>query len=332
MTNKGNDYPFNKENNNYDLYVPDSLKKNEHHTVILFIHGGAWISGLKTHVNPYVKEFAKHNYIAATMEYTLLKKEMDDDSLSIFRNLDEIDACIASIKKSLTELGFTGGLDLMIGGVSSGAHISMLYAYSRGDKSELPIKFVVDAVGPTDIKPGAWKEFIESTDAVLDAGLSKAAIDAQKSASNIQNLEVSGQGYDWNDYQTMRIANGMCGLPFTLETVKAATDSNEKEIVDPSNPAAVSMTKANGGEDQLSVTYHINKGVNKYPMICAYAGKDSVVGIGQYANLEPVLGTNLIKHEYVYFRDCGHTNLSDDSTNYQILLNKVFEWLAASSI
>ena len=179
--NANKDFYGNKSRNNYDLYVPKDLDKSANNTVILFIHGGAWISGIKTDVNQYVYEFANRGYIAATLKYTLLKRTMDDSSLSIFRNLDEIDACISSIKEVLKkDLGFDDTkLNLVIGGASSGSHLAMLYSYSRGNRCPLPIKFIIDAVGPVDIKENCWKRFSSATDAVLDGGVSASGRPAE---------------------------------------------------------------------------------------------------------------------------------------------------------
>lgn len=329
QVNNNEDYFGNTTKNNYDLYVPSNLNKNVKNTVILFIHGGAWISGFKTDVNEYVHEFAKTGYISATLKYTLLNKDMNDNSLSIFRNLDEIDSCIKSIKEVLVnDLGFDSTkLNLVIGGASSGAHLAMLYSYSRGEASALPIKFVIDAVGPVDIKTYSWKKFIVESDSVLDAGLSKSAIAAQEANSNLAPIKVSGESYTWNDYQTMRIANGMCGLPFTVSQVEASTDSDKEYITNP-NTASNSLLGTNGGEDLLSVTYWINKNSYDYPIICAYAGKDRVVGINQYAVLENALISNGITYDYVYFRNSNHTDISAefDSTSYNSLINKIKTW------
>lgn len=325
--NGGQDYDASKSKNNYDLYVPNAAPKNNKHVVILFIHGGAWVSGFKTDVNPYVFEFAKKGYITATLKYTLLKRSMDDTSLSIFRNLDEIDACIKSIKLALQDLGYdTTKSNLVVGGASSGAHLAMLYSYSRGQNSALPIRFIVDAVGPVDIKPDSWKSFTSATDAALDGGLTYAAIQTQEAGGNISRLQIAGDTTYWNDYQTMRIANGMCGLPYTLAQVEASTDGSKENITNP-NAASNSMTKAGGGEDQLSVTYWI-KSTNKLPIVCAYAGKDSIVGIGQYAKLEHKLDEIGVEHEYFYFRNSNHTDISKeaDETAYNGFVNKITEW------
>ncbi len=327
--NDNNDYEASKSRNNYDLYVPTTLDKTGNNTIILFIHGGAWVSGFKTDVNPYVYEFAKKGYISATIKYTLLKRTMDDSTLSIFRDLDEIDACIASIKNVLkNDLGFDDTkLQLVIGGASSGAHLSMLYSYSRGDKSPLPIKFIIDAVGPTDIKSDVWKRFVDPSEEVLTAGIDKDSIATQEADSNLTYLGVAGEDYSWNDFQTMKIANGMCGLPYTLDQINATTDEYMQEIVNP-NEAFNSLLAADGGEDLLSATYWINHSTNKYPIVCAYGGKDSIVGIKQYANLQAALDANSITYSYIYFKNSDHTEITKekDSDKYNQLINQIDNW------
>ena len=312
--NNDTDYAGSKSRNNYDLYIPDIFKDNptkmsQNHVVVLFIHGGAWVSGFKTDVNDYLYEFTDRGYIAATIKYSLLRKEMDDPTLSIFRNLDEIDACIKSIKDVLTELGFdTTKTKLVLGGASSGAHLAMLYSYSRGDRCPLPLQFIVDAVGPVDIIPESWKRFRDDSPESVRDDISKDAIAANY--SHLETLQVAGMGYLWNDYRTMFIANGMCGLPYSLEKVEQAS-SDQENITNPSNEAAIAMTKPNGGEEQLSVTYWLNKGINKFPVVCAYAGKDTVVGINQYARLQTALDNNGVNYSYFYFRDSGHQDIDN---------------------
>ena len=319
--NDNKDYPASKSNNNYDLYIPKGINKNEKHVVMLFIHGGAWIGGFKTDVNPYVYQFANEGYITATIKYTLLKKSMDDPSLSLFRDLDEIDACIASIKSVLAEKGFdTTKTKLVIGGASSGAHLTMLYSYSRGDKCPLPIEFLINAVGPTDIKAPIWKYYQRTVgdeaayEEFISHELDATSIADAETAGKLQSLKVAdddtGEAYYWNDYQTMRIANGMCGLPHTTDEV--ATSSSDKDAIDNPNSASNLMTKVNGGEDQISVTYWINKGVNKFPMICAYGGRDGVVGIKQYSNLRTALDANSISCDYYFFKNSDHNDINEE--------------------
>lgn len=339
--NEENDYDVNPDNNNFDLYIPKGLKTNEDQTVALFVHGGAWVSGLKTHVNPYVKEFTRRGYISATIEYTLLNKDFDNEhkDLSIFRDLDEIDACISTMKSFLVKYGFTGKLSLVIGGVSSGAHLSMLYAYSRGEsiKDSFPIKFIVDAVGPTDIKEDVWKAFDfgsgEEADyeAAMTGEINSEAIAKCRADGNLKPLEVSGEGYDWTQFQTMKIANGMCGFQFSPAQVADAKDTDGISVKagDVYNKM---IANSDSGENLLSVTSYI-KDTNIIPIICAYGGQDSVVGIAQFANLETKLKSKgYVKestYEYFFFETAGHTNIDkpEEQVKYDAFMNKIEDWL-----
>ena len=47
---------------------------------------------------------------------------------------------------------------MAISGYSAGAHLAMLYAYSRGDEAPLDIAFVANMAGPADISPDVWGE------------------------------------------------------------------------------------------------------------------------------------------------------------------------------
>ena len=344
--NGDQDYVGDPDENNYDLYVPNTAKRNDKHLVMLFIHGGAWVGGFKTDMNQYVYEFANQGYITATIKYTLLNKNSllaegtDNPELSLFRDLDEIDACITSIKANLAKLGFdTSKTQLAIGGGSSGAHLTMLYAYSRGQKSALPIKFLLNAVGPTDITPETWMKFKANEDVILEDAnaLTKSSIDTQRTALNLETLNISFEGIDlkWNEYQTMRVANGMCGFPYSSAEIAAASNSSTEEITSP-NAASNAMTVgANCGEQLLSVTHWITN-ENKIPIICAYAGKDRVVGINQYATLQGALesagyvkGTNF---EFVYFKTAGHTNIDakTDATAYEQLITHLTNYAVAA--
>ena len=335
--NNGNDYEGDDFSNNYDLYVPDSTPRKDKHVVILFIHGGAWVSGFKTDVNPYVHEFANKGYVTATIKYTLLSRDMNDSTLSIFRNLDEIDACIASIKSVLEELEFdTTKTELVIGGASSGSHLAMLYSYSRGDKCPINnIKFVINAVGPVNIKPDCWKSFKNEENGIAK-GLGKDDVDSE----NLQSLSIAGEkdangnSLYWDNYQTVRIANGMCGIPNSKEAIEAAAikDGEGKIIdIDNTNAAANSMLEAGGGQDLLSVTYWMDKGVNNYKMIAAYAGKDTIVGVNQFATLEKRLVADSVEYKFTYFPTSNHQQISDQANHeaYTAFVNNIVDWCEA---
>ena len=125
--NKGKDYPKN-DRNYYTLYVPYSSKNNKDkfNGILLYIHGGSWTHGFKEDIEFLCSRYAKMGYITATMGYTVLSG--DYEQYNIYRILDEITTAIESIIKELEDMGFDRNkLELAIGGISAGAHISLLY-------------------------------------------------------------------------------------------------------------------------------------------------------------------------------------------------------------
>ena len=57
-----------------------------------------------------------------------------------------------NIKHKLKNLGFDENkLELAIGGVSSGAHLSLLYGYSMKN-IPIPLKFLINIVGPLSLE------------------------------------------------------------------------------------------------------------------------------------------------------------------------------------
>ena len=150
--NNGKDYPKN-ERNIYNLYIPyNSLERKEKKNgILLFIHGGGWTTRTKDDVEQFASRYAKQGYITANFEYTLLSDNYTQ--YNIFRILDEITACIKHIKNELKNQGFDENLlELAIGGVSAGAHITLLYSHLIKTQI-LPIKFLIDIVGPISLLP-----------------------------------------------------------------------------------------------------------------------------------------------------------------------------------
>lgn len=70
--------------------------------------------------------------------------------------LDEITACIGSLKKTLSGQGYKTP-KIALAGFSAGGHLALLYSYSRAAESPIPIAFVFEKVGPTDIGPNGFE-------------------------------------------------------------------------------------------------------------------------------------------------------------------------------
>ncbi len=144
------------ERNVMDIYVPAKAYEKEANGCILFIHGGSWSSGSKDEMMGECVALANEGYITATMSYTLINDE-NRDTYSVMTVLDEISSAIEEIKKFSDEKGLNI-TKLATSGYSAGAHLSMLYSYSRPEKSAIPLAFAANKVGPSDFTTEAWGE------------------------------------------------------------------------------------------------------------------------------------------------------------------------------
>ena len=112
-----------------DVFVPDIPKSEK--GVILFIHGGGWHDGDKSVHRADAEYFCRLGYISCSMNYRFVSEK-----LNIFNELDDITAAVEAIKNKCSELGFDVDKLLLSGG-SAGAHLALMYAYTR--KNEAPV-------------------------------------------------------------------------------------------------------------------------------------------------------------------------------------------------
>ncbi|MBQ7101109.1 MAG: alpha/beta hydrolase [Clostridia bacterium] len=142
------------ERNIMDIYVPDSAYENGHNGVILYIHGGSWTGGNKEDMAQRSKRFAQKGYITATMNYTLYADGLFG-KVTALTMCDEIGKAIEKIKafSDEKELNIT---KLAVSGYSAGAHLSMLYGFSRADESAIELVFTANQVGPSDFHSEVW--------------------------------------------------------------------------------------------------------------------------------------------------------------------------------
>lgn len=138
----------NGKNLKYDLYLPKNIGKEKPVPLMLFIHGGSWTGGRRQDISYACKYYAKHGCVTATLDYSLVSKK--HPKVTIYTMLDEITKCIGTIKNKLAEEGFQTS-KIALAGVSAGGHLALLYAYSRAEDSPIPIAFVFEKVGPTDL-------------------------------------------------------------------------------------------------------------------------------------------------------------------------------------
>ena len=130
------------ERHRADIYIPE--KPVSESGLILFIHGGGWVSGDKEVHSPDAEHFASLGYISATMNYRYAS-----ESVHVSHELDDVSAALEAIKHECAEYGFNVSRLILSGG-SAGAHLALLYAYIKGMVSPVPPVAVCAYCPPSD--------------------------------------------------------------------------------------------------------------------------------------------------------------------------------------
>jgi len=152
-----------------------------HTPVYVNLHGGAWsdIADKDGEDFLFLARIAEMGFVVVNMDYQLQEplyqpgtgaRAKERPQASFDDMLRDIDTCVSHVKHTLApSLGIRPG-GIAIGGGSAGAHLACLYAYDHsrpevlglGLRHELPVAFVVDVVGPTDLAdPDLAKPFFE---------------------------------------------------------------------------------------------------------------------------------------------------------------------------
>ncbi len=114
--------------------------------MILFIHGGAWTAGDKqSHGNDMRYSASYLSVASAALNYRYISETVSTHDI-----LDDIDAALATVKAVAKQNGVNINKVLLTGS-SAGAHLSLLYAYSRKDTAPIEPVAVVSNCGPTDL-------------------------------------------------------------------------------------------------------------------------------------------------------------------------------------
>lgn len=141
-----------------DIYRPKN-STSEKLPVVVFLHGGAWILGDKiippdNYVEQTILKLIEKNYIVLSVNYRLV-----NDQIHFPGPVEDSKDAIRWVRKNSEKYGFDTE-NIGFWGVSAGAHLSLLSAYTQdnefiGDpdlsKYSGNVNYVVDNFGPTDI-------------------------------------------------------------------------------------------------------------------------------------------------------------------------------------
>lgn len=132
----------NHKRNLLDLTLP----KNKTNGLVLFIHGGSWLSGNKDgYFNDITMWCQEYGFASCAINYRYILS-----SYSYRDILKDIDNALYKVK----ELGKTKSIDLnkvLLTGHSAGGHLSLLYSYKMISTAPITPTCVVNLSGPTDL-------------------------------------------------------------------------------------------------------------------------------------------------------------------------------------
>jgi len=303
--NENKDYKSNSLNQ-YDLYMPYSaLKTKKSKGIILFVHGGAWVQGYKEDLSYLSQIYFEHEYIIANMDYTLLSEDLE---YSIYRILDDISACIENIKYRLKNMGFNETeLEVAIGGGSAGGHLSLLYGYLVKEPP-LPIKFVIDTIGPVNLENDDYFLIDSDEDTLPDI------------EPETVNKAIKDKTYKrpWlADDKILRFLNLFIGNKYSQEELQGMLKNN---TIDKSNEKYIELfNKAKYG---FPINWMEGKDI---PILALYGGKDLLIGFVQFARLRETALKYNNTLQLVYSRYGGH-GLSEFEHEEGIIAAKDFHF------
>lgn len=141
-----------------DVYFP---KEYTDAKVILYMHGGSWVSGDKGEFPSSLIEAlaGKRNYIVVSMNYRLIK----DGRNRFPSQMEDVSKAMAFLTAAARRFKFNPNSFALMGG-SAGGQMAMLYAYGYDKRRQ--VSTVVDLWGPTDFtdtavrRPGSEQERI----------------------------------------------------------------------------------------------------------------------------------------------------------------------------
>jgi len=305
--NDGKDYDK-TDRNIYDLYIPNKdIKKDGINHIILFLHSGGWILGSKEEMSYLCLMTSSYGHITANIGYTLLSQEYKKYKVNIFRILDEITACIESIKITLGKEGFnTDKLEIAICGASAGGHLSLLYAYLMKN-SPIPIKYIINYSGPVTLEPEYFIKVKNQNEPLESIEISD--IENAKKADKIERLFPT-------DKRILYFMNFLTGNKTSEEDLIKIL---ENDRINKNNDIYKEMF--NFVENGFPVKY-VNK--ESPPVLCVFGGKDEAIGIGHYSYLKSkYIESNNNKIDIIYSKNSFHNIFLIDGKPNIDLMNKI---------
>lgn len=141
-----------------DIYKPKTSVSGKL-PVVIYVHGGAWAKGDKTvradnYIESFILKLVEKNFAVISIDYTLVS-----DKIHFPLPIEDTKDAVRWVRKNAEKYNFDPD-NIGYFGASSGAHLSLLAAYTSDSEypgsSELSaysakVNYVVDNFGPTDL-------------------------------------------------------------------------------------------------------------------------------------------------------------------------------------
>lgn len=114
-----------------DVYY---AKENRKNAVVIEVHGGFYVAGLRQNHRPYASVFLKEGYDVVLVEYRLV----DGDSTDVSDQLYDVSSAVDYVTLHAGELGLNADR-MFIVGTSAGGHLALYVAEGAADES-LPVR------------------------------------------------------------------------------------------------------------------------------------------------------------------------------------------------
>ncbi len=129
----------------FDLNLP--VDNRDEIGLVVFLHGGGWVSGNKSSVTKSLSNLASNeDYATASINYRLAGEE----SVDVYDIISDITAALELIKNMAGGYGMNI-TKLVLCGHSAGGHLSLLYAYKHSDISPIPVAGVFASASVPDL-------------------------------------------------------------------------------------------------------------------------------------------------------------------------------------
>jgi acetyl esterase/lipase len=139
-----------------DLYLPQKLNSAKKPKLLVWIHGGGWVKGSKTKINPSILHLVNDGYAAASIDYRLT------GLASHPKQIHDCKGAIRWLRANAQKFGYDA-TNIGVGGGSAGGHLALLLGMSNGIKElegnvggnleqSSAVQAVVDLFGPSELK------------------------------------------------------------------------------------------------------------------------------------------------------------------------------------